>query len=192
MSIKVKFSKQLPLFDKYCISKDACIKKLEEENAQLKQCVTNMEKRIEELERLLGMNSKNSLMPPSFDPPGMSVELPKQRRKKRGARNGHQPHLKELLSQEFVKQHIHLKPNVCTCGSTNLQDTDQKPLRHQVVDIPPIKPEAVEYVQLVCGDKASLNICSLRAAVIWPERLRKRLQTIYFFKEIRTWKRQGC
>ena len=93
-------------------------------------------------------------MPPSSDPPAMSVELPRHRRKKRGAKNGHQPHLRELLPQEFVKKHIHLRPDVCKCGSTNLKDTDQEPLRHQVVDIPPIKPEAVEYVQHIrqCRD----------------------------------------
>jgi transposase len=125
------------------MDKDAYIRKLENEIVQLK-------KRIEELERLLKMNSSNSSKPPSSDPPGMSVELPRHRHKKRGARNGHQPHLRSLLPQEFVKEHIHLKPDVCTCGSTNLKDTDQEPLRHQVVDIPPIKPEVIEYVQHIC------------------------------------------
>jgi transposase len=129
------------------MDKDAYIKQLEEENAQLK-------KRIEELERLIGMNSKNSSMPPSSDPPGMSAELPKHRRKKRGARNGHQPHLKELLPQEFVTKHVYLKTTVCTCGSTNLKETDQEPLRHQCVDIPPIVPQVTEYVQHIseCKD----------------------------------------
>ena len=136
------------------MDKDAYIKQLEEENAQLRQCVKKMEKRIEELERQLGMNSKNSSMPPSSDPPGMPVELPKHRRKKRGARNGHQPYLKELLPQEFVKKHIPLKAKVCTCGSANLKDTDHEPLRHQVVDIPPIEPHVTEYVQYIseCKD----------------------------------------
>src|SRR3972149_10140863 len=125
------------------MDKDSYIKQLEEENAQLK-------KRIEELERLLGMNSKNSSKPPSSDPPGMPAELPRHRCKRRGARNGHQPHLREPLPKQFVKKHIHLKPDGCTCGSTNLKDTDQDPLRHQVVDIPPIKPEVIEYVQHIC------------------------------------------
>ena len=132
------------------MDKDAYIKQLETENAELK-------KRIEELERLLGINSKNSSKPPSSDPPGMSVALPKHRRKKRGARKGHQPHLRELLSQEFVNKHFHLKPEVCTCGSTNLEETSEEPLRHQVVDIPPITPEVTEYVQHIsrcrdCGE----------------------------------------
>jgi transposase len=67
-----------------------------------------LEKRLEELERRLGMNSNNSSKPPSSDPPGMSVELPPRRHKKRGAKNGHPPHLRALLPQEFVKKHIHL------------------------------------------------------------------------------------
>lgn len=125
------------------MDKDAYIKQLEEKIIQL-------EKRIEELERLLKMNSSNSSKPPSSDPPGTPAPSPKRSRKKRGARNGHQPHMREFLPREFVKEHIHLKPEVCTCGSTNLKDTDQEPLRHQVVDIPPIKPEVTEYVQHIC------------------------------------------
>src|SRR4030042_4390925 len=106
------------------MDKDAYIKQLENRIIQL-------EKRIEDLERLLGMNSRNSSKPPSSHPPGMSGELPRHRRRKRGARNAHQPHLRELLPEKFVKEHIHLKPEECTCGSTNLKETDQEPLRHQ-------------------------------------------------------------
>lgn len=123
------------------------IAELQAENAALK-------KRIEELERRLGMNSQNSSKPPSSDPPGMPITLPKHRRKKRGARNGHPPHLRELLPQTFVKKHIPLKATVCTCGSTHLKVTDQEPLRHQIVDIPPIEPHVTEYVQYIseCKD----------------------------------------
>ena len=140
------------------MDKDVYIKQLETENAALKKHITMLEKRIEELERLLGINSKNSSKPPSSDPPGMSVVLSKRRRKKRGARKGHQPHLRELLPQEFVKKHFHLKPEMCTCGSTNLEETNEKPLRHQIVDIPPIKPEVIEYIQHIsrCKDCGAL------------------------------------
>ena len=138
------------LSDNSFMDKDAYIKQLETENAELK-------KRIEELERFLGINSKNSSKPPSSDPPGMPTTQPKRRRKKRGARKGHQPHLREFLPQEFVKEHFHLKPEVCTCGSTNIEKADEEPLRHQIVDIPPINPEVTEYVQFMyrckdCGE----------------------------------------
>jgi len=128
------------------MDKDAYIKHLEEENARLK-------KRIEELERLLGMNSKNSSKPPSCDPPGISTVLPKRRRKKRGAKNGHQPYLRELLPPEKVTRRIELEPEVCPCGGTDFEKTNEKPLRHQIVDIPPIEPEVIEYVQHICRCK---------------------------------------
>ena len=133
------------------MDKDAYIKQLETENAELK-------KRIEELERLLGINSKNSSKPPSSDPPGMSIALSKRRRKKRGARKGHQPHLRKLLPQEFVQEHFHLKPEMCTCGSTNLEETNEEPQRHQIVDIPKILPHVIEYVQHIsrCKDCGAL------------------------------------
>jgi hypothetical protein len=46
---------------------------------QLENKVIQLEKRIEELERLLSMNLKNSSKPLSSDPPGMQTTLPKQR-----------------------------------------------------------------------------------------------------------------
>jgi transposase len=136
----------------------------------LEEKIVQLEKRIEELERLLGMNSNNSSKPPSSDPLGMSVAPPKRRRKKRGARKGHKPHLRELLPQEFVKEHFHLKPEMCTCGSTNLEETSEEPLRHQVVDIPPIKPEVTEYVQHIsrCRDCGELVYIPL------PDDIRRR------------------
>ena len=136
--------------DNYCMDKDAYIKELEEENARLK-------KRIEELEQLLGMNSKNSSKPPSSDTPGASAVLPKHRRKKRGAKKGHQPYLGELLPPEKVTRRIELDPEVCPCGGTDFEKTSEEPLRHQIVDIPPIEPEVIEYIQHIyrckdCGE----------------------------------------
>ncbi len=99
------------------MDKDVYIKLLEEENAELKKHIEKLEGRIEELERLLGINSRNSSRPPSSDPPARSAVLPRHRRKKRGAKNGHQPHLRQLLPPEMVKQRFDLKPHICTCGS---------------------------------------------------------------------------
>lgn len=139
------------------MDKDTYIKQLEEQNARLKKRIEQLERHIEELKRLVGMNSKNSSKPPSSDPRAISAVLPKRRRKKRGAKNGHRPHLRELLPPEKVTQRIELEPQVCPCGGTNLEKTDEEPLRHQMVDIPPIEPEVIEYIQHIrrckdCGE----------------------------------------
>jgi len=134
------------------MDKDVYIKQLEDK-------VVELERRIEELERRLGMNSQNSSKPPSSDPPGTSVILPRRlRRKKRGAKHGHKPFMMELLPPEKVTRRIETRPQFCPCGSTNLEETQKEPLRHQVIDIPPVKPEVTEYIQPVyrCKDCGSL------------------------------------
>ena len=143
--------------DNYCMDKDAYIKQLEAENAALKERIKTLEKRLEELERRLGMNSQNSSKPPSSDPPGTAVVLPQRRRKKRGARKGHPPHLRSLLPPEKVTERIELVPEACLCGCVHLEETSDEPLRHQMVDLPPIEPDVTEYVQLIyrcrdCGE----------------------------------------
>jgi transposase len=120
------------------------IKQLKKENKELKQ-------RIQELERLVGMNSKNSSKPPSSDfgpnanPPKRNQK--KSRRKKQGAQKGHEPHLRELLPPEEVTKTVDLVPEHCTCGCKDLKTCDEAPLRFQTIDIPPIKPDVIEYVQ---------------------------------------------
>ena len=132
------------------MDKDAYIKQLEAEVAKIpamRGYIETLEKRIQELERRLGMNSQNSSKPPSSDPPGAAVVLPRRRRRKRGARKGHPPHLRVAMPPERVTKRHELSPHACPCGSTDLEKTDEEPLRHQIVDIPPIQPEVTEYVQ---------------------------------------------
>ena len=146
------------------MDKDAYIKQLEDESAELKKRIEMLEKRIEELERLLGMNSRNSSKPPSSDPPGLSAVLPRiLRRKKRGAKNGHQPFMIELLPPEKVTHRVEMKPQVCHCGSTNLKETKEEPLRHQIIDIPPIEPQVTEYIRYIsrCSDCGAFVYSSL-------------------------------
>ena len=143
--------------DNFSMDKDAYIKQLEAENATLKKRIDVLEKRLEELERRLGLNSQNSSKPPSSDPPGTAVVLPQRRRKKRGARKGHPPHLRSLLPPEKVTKRIELIPQACICGCNHLQKSSEEPLRHQMVDLPPIEPEVTEYTQIIyrcrsCGE----------------------------------------
>lgn len=131
-------------------AKDVYIERLEKENAELRTRIEKQRKRVEELERLLGVNSRNSSKPPSSDPPKTSPKTTKRRRRKRGAKKGHQPYSRELLPPEKVTNWIKLEPKQCVCGSTCLESCDQEPLRHQIIDIPPIVPEVTEYIQYVC------------------------------------------
>jgi transposase len=123
--------------------KDAYIEKLEKENAELK-------KRLEELERIISQNSNNSSKPPSSDY-GRNTKPTKPKKKKRarkkGAQKGHKPSLRQLLPPESVTKTIDLIPDCCTCGCTDLQQSDESSLRFQTIDIPPIKPTVTEYVQ---------------------------------------------
>jgi transposase len=62
-----------------------------------------------------------------------------------------------LLPPETVKHRIELNPKVCPCGGTDFEETNEEPLRHQIVDVPPIEPEVIEYIQPIyrckdCGE----------------------------------------
>ena len=120
------------------------IKQLQQENAKLK-------KRIEELERLIKQNSKNSSKPPSSDF-GRNTKpkepAPKKRkRRKQGAQKGHQPNLKQRVPKEQVTTFEHFVPEQCTCGCAHLEDCQEPALRFQTFDLPPITPIVKEYVQ---------------------------------------------
>ena len=139
---------------------------------QLEMTIVTLESRIEELERMLGINSQNSSQPPSSDGPG--VDKPRRRgkdRKKRGARKGHAPHMRKLFEAKDVTQFISHEPHACTCGCQNLQACDEEPLRHQTVDLPEIKPVVVEHVQHVrqCQDCGALVYAPL------PDEVKRRV-----------------
>lgn len=131
--------------------KDNYIKQLEDKIAML-------EARIQELERLLGINSQNSSKPPSSD--GPEVPKPRKRgkvRRKRGAKKGHKPHMRKQFPPEEVTKFVPHEPHACTCGCQDLEECNEEPLRHQTVDIPPIKPVVIEHIQHVrrckkCGE----------------------------------------
>ena len=141
--------------DNYCMDKDTYIKSLEEKIAALERRLAlleqenkNLKKHNQELERRLEINSQNSSKPPSSDGPQVP-KAPKRgkRRKKRGARKGHEPHMRQLFAPEDVTQTISHIPQCCTCGCEDLGECDEEPLRHQTVDLPPVKPVVIEHVQ---------------------------------------------
>jgi transposase len=114
------------------------VAKLEAENAE----VVRLRAENQELRAQLGRNSQNSSKPPSSDPP--SVERPKKEPTGRssGGQPGHKGHKRELLEPDEV---VALRPERCSCCGKRLHGEDPAPRRHQVVDLPPVKPHVTEY-----------------------------------------------
>ena len=106
----------------------------------------SLERRIAELEQGLNTNSTNSSRPPSSDPPSAKRRPPAPASgKKRGGQPGHRRHSRSLVPPEALRQAIDCKPRECRrCGS-ELHGDDPEPIRHQVAEVPPVKPVVDEY-----------------------------------------------
>lgn len=116
------------------------------ENARLREANARLEARVEALERRLGMNSRNSSQPPSRDgpqtpPPPSRPPSPR----KPGGQPGHEGHQRTLLPPEQVDRIIAVKPKTCGRCGRRLVGDDPAPRRHQVWDLPPVKPTVTEY-----------------------------------------------
>ena len=113
--------------------------------------IAEQDRRIAALEAELAASKKtprNSSLPPSSEHPHAKQpreQVDKGPRKKRGGQPGHPKHERALIPTEQCQAVIPLKPESCRrCGQA-LVGTDAEPLRHQVWDIPEIKPLVTEY-----------------------------------------------
>ena len=129
------------------------IQALRQENDELRRQLTALASELASLRERIGRSSRNSSKPPSSDGPGFK---PPERRKgsgrKRGGQPGHPGSGPELLPIERVDQVVDHHPDACRhCGAL-LEGEDSDPLRHQVIEIPPITPVVIEHRmhRLVC------------------------------------------
>ena len=92
-------------------------------------------------------DSSTSSKPPSSDivkPP--KPEPPEgQDRRRIGGQPGHPKHERPLLSPDQCDDVIPLKPTACRRCGRELSGEDPTPLRHQVWELPEIKPQVTEY-----------------------------------------------
>jgi transposase len=110
--------------------------------------VHSLERRITTLEARLGQDSSNSSRPPSTDPPHIKRPPPvPASKKKRGGQRGHARQTRPLVAPEQLSGSFECKPTACgECGHTfDGVAPDPQPLRHQVAEIPEIRPDVVEY-----------------------------------------------
>jgi transposase len=120
-----------------------------------------LEARIAELERQLPKTPQNSSLPPSTQHPHAKPAPRKQKSgKKPGGQPGHSKHQRALIPVERCTQVVPLVPAACRrCGEA-LAGSDSAPLRHQVWEIPEIKPLVTEYQlhRLTCP-RCSTSTC---------------------------------
>lgn len=129
---------------------------LEAENAELRAMVAQLMDRIAELEAKLGQDSSNSGKPPSSDPSWRKKkpEAKKDKKKRRrGGQKGHKKSERALVPVEEVDALHLLVPETCRCCGEKLAGEDPEPHRHQVTELPPVKPVVTEYQlhTLPCG-----------------------------------------
>lgn len=116
--------------------------------------IVQLEARIVELERQVGRTPQNSSLPPSSQHPHAKPAPAKPKSKKpRGGQPGHTKHERPLLPTEQCDEVEQLKPTECRRCGTPLAGCDPAPLRHQVWEVPEIKPHVTEYQRhrLRCG-----------------------------------------
>lgn len=142
---------------------DARIAKLEALVASLMQTVEEQAAEIKELKRRLGQDSSNSDKPPSTDPPHRPPRQKRERgQRKPGGQPGHDGHARELLPPEQVDEIHEHKPPACRGCGRRLRGNDPSPLRHQVTEVPPVKPTVVEHrlhtLDCACGQRTRAEL----------------------------------
>src|SRR3990172_4365717 len=102
--------------------------------------------KIAELEARLNKTPQNSSLPPSSQHPHVKPAPPRTASgKKPGGQPGHEKFERALVPPERVDETIVLKPNACRRCGRRLIGRDPEPLRHQIYELPEIKPLITEY-----------------------------------------------
>jgi transposase len=130
--------------------------------AELKKRILGLEKKV------LKLTPQNSSIPPSTQHPHAKDALkPKKSKKrkprKRGGQPGHRRATRPLVPTVDCDEVVTLRPEQCRKCNAALKGNDPQPLRHQVFELPEIKPIVTEYQQhrLTCPCCATQTCASL-------------------------------
>lgn len=121
----------------------------------------------EELARQ-GKTPQNSSLPPSTQHPhAKPVKTKPKANKKPGGQPGHAKHERPLIPADECDEVIPLKPTECRRCGTKLAGDGREPLRHQVYELPEIKPIVTEYQRhrLSCPGCGETTCAALPAGV---------------------------
>ncbi len=129
--------------------------------------VDHFETRIVDLEsQIQKLTPQNSSLPPSTQHPHAKPKRPQRggKKKKRGGQKGHKKHHRELIPSEQCDDVIPLKPDVCRRCDMRLTGIDSEPIRHQVWELPEIKPIVTEYQQ----HRLACPCCGITTCAVLP------------------------
>ena len=128
--------------------------------------VSALEAAVQELTERVQQDSQNSSRPGSSDRPSR-----KRRSRRRyssghapGGQPGHRGQTRELIPGEEVDEVIPLKPTECRICQHELSGVDANPHRHQVMEVPPIRPVVTEYQV----HRLSCEVCGTITVADWP------------------------
>lgn len=107
--------------------------------------IVALEARVADLEARLGQNSQNSSRPPSSDPPTVTRPRRPPSGRQPGGQPGHEGHQRMVLPEEQVDRIVPVKPRHCRRCGARLAGTDAAPSRHQVMELPRVRPRVTEY-----------------------------------------------
>jgi transposase len=108
--------------------------------------IAEQDRRIAELEARLNKTPQNSSLPSSSQHPhAKSAPLKPKSKRQRGGQPGHVKHERPLLPTDLCDKVHRLKPSQCRRCGTKLVGGDTEPWRHQVWELPPLKPHVTEY-----------------------------------------------
>lgn len=131
--------------------------------------IASLRAELEELRRQLkGKTPQNSSLPPSTQHPHARPAPPQRKSKKRrGGQAGHAKHQRPLVPSQDCDEIQELQPTECRRCGEKLTGRDSNPLRHQVWELPEIRPLVTEYRRhrLVCRWCGEATCAELPAGV---------------------------
>lgn len=114
-----------------------------------------MRARLLVLEEQVKLDSRTSSKPPSSDGPACRLRSSKPKSaRKVGAQPGHQGSYRPMVPSDQVDQQVLCLPEPqCALCQGDVAVHEDKAIRHQVFDLPPITPQVTEYLRLrgVCS-----------------------------------------
>jgi transposase len=131
--------------------------------------IAELEARVEELQRQAkGKTPQNSSLPPSIQHPhAKPASRRRKSKRRRGGQPGHAKHERPLIPTDQCDDMQPLKPSQCRRCGKRLSGSDPEPLRHQVWELPEIKPHVTEYQRhrLCCPACGATTCAKLPAGV---------------------------